>query len=114
MDEADRYVLTQMLRYSESAVRLLGTGGEALLAAEERTLFAVCYAVQTVGEAAGRVSTDTRSKLTEIPWRDVTGIRHHLVHGYQDIRMDILASTVRKDFPRLIRTLRRALEDSGQ
>jgi uncharacterized protein with HEPN domain len=113
MDEADRYALTQMLRYSESAVRLLGTGDEALLATDERTLFAVSYAVQTVGEAAGRVSTGARSKLPELPWRDITGIRHHLVHGYQHVRLEILARTVGEDFPRLIKTLRRALEDDA-
>jgi uncharacterized protein with HEPN domain len=110
MDEADRYALTQMLRYSESAVRLLGAADEVLLAADERTLFAVSYAVQTVGEAAGRVSAGARAMLPEIPWRDVTGIRHHLVHGYQDVRLDILASTDRKDFPGLIRILQRAPE----
>jgi uncharacterized protein with HEPN domain len=114
MDESDRYALTQMLRYSESAVRLLETKDAASLVADERTFFAVSYAVQTVGEAAGRVSIEARSSLPEVPWRDIIGIRHHLVHGYEDVRPDILASTVRDDLPYLIRTLRRALEKGFQ
>jgi uncharacterized protein with HEPN domain len=75
-----------------------------LLAADERTLFAVSYAVQTVGEAAAQVSANTRSRFPKVPWRDVS---------YQEVRVAILASTIRKDLPRLIFSLKRALE-SGE
>jgi uncharacterized protein with HEPN domain len=38
-------------------------------------------------------------------------MRHHLVHGYRQVRAEILAKTVREDLPELIATLRRSLKD---
>ncbi len=113
MDESDRHALTQMLRYSESAIRLLGARDDASVAADERTFFAVSYAVQTIGEVANRVPAETRDRLSGIPWRNIVGMRHHLVHGYEDVRPDILVKTVREDLPPLATELRRALEEDA-
>jgi uncharacterized protein with HEPN domain len=76
--------------------------------------FAISYALQTLGEAANRVSTATRSKLDDIAWVRVIGMRHHLVHGYEDIRKEIVVKTVRDDLPTLLTSLRRALDESGR
>ena len=105
MDERDRDALTQMLRYSETAVDLLGERNAAAVIAEPRTFFALSYVMQIVGEAASRVSAAVRTELPEIPWRQVVGMRHRLVHGYDDIDAEILVSTVRQDLPRLIDSL---------
>ena len=105
MDERDRDALTQMLRYSETAVGLLGERDAAAVTAEPRTFFALSYVMQIVGEAASRVSAVVRTEFPEIPWRQVVGMRHHLVHGYEDIDAAILVSTVRQDLPRLIDSL---------
>lgn len=111
MDDRDRHALTQMLRYSENAVDLLGERDVAEVVADPRTFFALSYVVQVVGEAAGRVSNAAQARLSGIPWRDIVGIRYHLVHGYEDIDADILVSTVRQDLPPLIASLLRALSD---
>jgi hypothetical protein len=41
-------------------------------------------------------------------------MRHHLVHAYEDIRVDVLVTTIREDQPSLIAVLRRALENGPQ
>ena len=41
------------------------------------------------GEAAGQVSPTFRAAHPDIPWRDITGMRHRLIHGYAEVRMDI-------------------------
>ena len=38
--------------------------------------------LQVIGEAASRVSTETQTYFSEIPWGKMIGMRHVLVHGY--------------------------------
>ncbi|HEX2256203.1 MAG TPA: HepT-like ribonuclease domain-containing protein [Afifellaceae bacterium] len=111
MDEADREFLGDMLQYAETAQELLGSLDAAALAADLRSFLAVSCAIQIVGEAATHVSAEVRDALPEIPWRKVIGMRHHIVHGYEQIRAEILVDTIRNDLPELIALLRRALED---
>ena len=63
---------------------------------------AVVKAVQNVGEAASRVSADTKQAHPEIPWRQVIGMRNRLIHAYFDINLDILWQVVQDDLPELI------------
>ncbi len=61
--------------------------------------------IEIVGEAAWRVSDDSRSELPGIPWADVIGMRHRLVHAYFDINLEVLWQTVQADLPPLIEEL---------
>jgi uncharacterized protein with HEPN domain len=65
--------------------------------------------IEIIGEAASRVSAATRDEWPDIPWQDIVTMRHRLVHGYFDIDLDIVWSTIREDLPRLADQLERAL-----
>lgn len=41
----------------------------------------------------------------DIPWQDIVAMRHRLIHGYFDIDLDIVGSTVTDDFPPLAEQL---------
>lgn len=58
--------------------------------------------VEIIGEAAYQVSSGTRDALPEIPWEDIIGMRHRLVHAYFDINLNILWKTVQEDLPYLL------------
>jgi uncharacterized protein with HEPN domain len=111
IDKADRDRLRDMLRYAEEAIEFVGELDAGSLAADRRTLLAVLYCLLVVGEAAGRVLAGTRARLPAVRWTQVTGMRHHLAHGYGDIRTEIVVGTVRQDLPVLTSMLRNALED---
>ncbi len=66
---------------------------------------AVVKSVETIGEAARRVSQQTRSAHPEIPWPQIIGMRHRLVHDYFDINLARVWETVHEDLPRLIAQL---------
>lgn len=57
--------------------------------------------VQIVGEAASRISKATRDAHPEIPWRQISGMRHILVHDYFRVDWNILFVTARDDVPAL-------------
>jgi len=67
---------------------------------------AVIRKLEVMGEAAGKVSKAFCSAHPEIPWTQMTGLRHRLIHGYGDVRLDIVWRVVKRTLPGLIATLR--------
>jgi uncharacterized protein with HEPN domain len=114
MDERDREWLKDMLEHAGKAVLILGSLDAEALAADETKLLAVSLAIQVVGEAANHVSQKTQAALPEIPWTDIIGMRHRLVHGYRTRSPQVIAETVREHLPPLITALERAVEDEGK
>ena len=62
--------------------------------------------VEIIGEAAYQIAQATRDNLPEIPWEDIVGMRHRLVHAYFDINLNILWRTVQEDLPVLVAALK--------
>jgi uncharacterized protein with HEPN domain len=59
-----------------------------------------------MGEAAGKVSTAFCAAHPEIPWKQMTGLRHRLIHDYGDVRLDIIWRVTKETLPNLIGMLR--------
>ena len=71
---------------------------------------AVIRNIELVGEAAGRVSPEFAARNPAIPWREIVGMRHRLIHGYLKVNLDTVWEVVERDLPALERTLRALLE----
>lgn len=70
-------------------------------------LLAVVKALEIVGEATERISADTKQLEPSIPWRELAGIRHRLVHEYEKIDRDIVWRAAKDDVPGLVAQLER-------
>lgn len=66
---------------------------------------ALTHLIQTVGEAAGRVSPAFAEAHATVPWAVIVGMRHKLVHGYVEVDEDVVWQTAAQDVPRLIEML---------
>src|SRR3954452_7037243 len=75
---------------------------------DENLRLALAHLVQMIGEAARLVSPRGRSQLSSIPWREITGMRHKIVHDYLNVDEDIAWTVVTVDLPELIRLLESA------
>ena len=71
-----------------------------------RTL-AVVRLVEIIGEAARAVSEPTPIQFPEISWREIVGTRDRLIHGYEEVDLDILWTIVTDDLPVLVSELNR-------
>ena len=72
-------------------------------------LLSLVKAIEIVGEAATKMTSATLDKYPDIPWADVIGMRHRLIHAYFDINLDIVWQTVTHDLPPLVKKLERIL-----
>lgn len=61
--------------------------------------------IEIMGEAAGRLSATFREDHPEIPWVQIRGMRNRVIHGYDNVDMDIVWDTVTQDLLRLIPSL---------
>jgi len=95
-----------MIDAAQSVERFTAGRARADLETDEMLQFAVVHAVELIGEAANKVSADTRAEASSIPWGDIVGMRNRLIHGYFDIDLDILWKTVRDEIPPLLGKLR--------
>ena len=65
----------------------------------------LAYLIQTIGEAASRVSATMRDQHPEIPWKQIVGMRNRIVHDYMNIDADIVWEVVTRNIPTLIMQL---------
>lgn len=70
---------------------------------------AVIRRVEIIGEAARRVSADTRTKHSELPWDSMMGMRNILIHEYDEVDFDVVWETVQRDLPSLIQKLEKII-----
>ena len=111
MRKDDRIRLRHMLEAAQQA-RVFARGKSRVdLDNDLQLVWALVKAIEIVGEAAYQISDETKAQLPEIPWREITGMRHRLVHAYFDIDLDILWRTVQTGLPPLIALLHAALEE---
>ena len=101
----DALSLRQMRDHLEETIALTNGRRRADLDTDRIYALALLKLVEIVGEAAGRVSDATRAAHPEIPWREIVGMRHHLVHGYDAVDYDILWTVATEDFPPLARQI---------
>lgn len=68
---------------------------------DENLRLALAHLLQTIGEAARRVSRELQAQHPEIPWAAIIGMRHKVVHDYMGIDEDVVWRTARDEVPRL-------------
>ena len=77
---------------------------------DEMLALALVRLLEIVGEAAGCVSDEFKARHTHVPWREMKSLRNRLIHGYFDINLDIVWSTVTGDLPPVIKMIVDILE----
>jgi uncharacterized protein with HEPN domain len=76
-------------------------------------LLAVIKEIEITGEAASRISEETRKDLPSVPWPKVVGIRNRLIHAYADVDLSIVWATITTALPELIRELEQIVGVDG-
>jgi uncharacterized protein with HEPN domain len=105
MPRDDTAYLLDMLLAARDAVSFAEGMSYADFARDRRTQLSILKSVEIVGEAASRLSEDTRRAHPSIPWPEVIGMRNRLVHAYFNIDLPLVWDTVCNDLPFLIAQL---------
>ena len=109
MQHDDRAYLEHMLDAAKRAHGKVATRSLEDWESDEDLRLAVTHLVQTLGEAARKVSEEGQRTHRDVPWREVVGMRNVIVHDYLGVDDGIVRTVALQDLPALIEALRRAL-----
>ena len=102
----DAALLLDMALAAEDALSFVAGLDKRAFLASDLHQSAVIRKLEIMGEAAGKVSKAFCDAHPAIPWKQMTGLRHRLIHGYGEVRLDIVWQLVTETLPDLIAILR--------
>lgn len=57
--------------------------------------------IQIIGEVAWRISEESKARYPQVPWKQMAGMRHVLVHAYFQVNWNRVYLTAREHVPPL-------------
>ena len=69
----------------------------AEFAGDAKTQDAIFYNLIIIGEAANQVSESFQEKYAHIPWSAMIGTRNVIVHGYDQVKLQIVWDILQRD-----------------
>ena len=106
-------LIRDMIRFSELALDFSAGFDRVGFVHSRECYFAAIWCITVIGEATSNIPRSFTDAHPEIPWSQMVGTRHHLVHGYNAIDNDVVWDIVTIHLPALVPQLRALLEDEG-
>ncbi len=94
--------LLDMLLAARDAVDFARGRSRDELDSDRQLVLSLVKSIEIIGEAAARISQETREAHPEIPWPKIIAMRNHLVHAYFEINLNRVWEVVQNDIPDLI------------
>ncbi len=113
LSDDDRVRMTHMLWAAQQAMGFAAGRSRSNLESEPMFRRAIVNCIQEIGEAAARVSPAGRALAAGLPWGQMVGMRHRIVHEYFHVDPDLIWEVLDRDLRPLVAELRRVLPDAG-
>ena len=113
MQPEDIIRIRHMIEAAETVHGFIEGRKRADLETDRMLLFALVRAIAIIGEAAARVSAETRAAQGTVPWHQIVSMRNRLVHAYFSIDPVLVWKTASDEVPELLVALRKILAGQG-
>lgn len=84
---------------------------------DDKTASAVIRKFEIIGEAAKQIPEETRQNYTDIPWKEMAGMRDRLIHFYFGVDYQLVWQTIKERLlvvKPLIREVIRKIEEGNK
>ncbi|MDP3184646.1 MAG: DUF86 domain-containing protein [Anaerolineales bacterium] len=105
MSKDDWIYVGHMFDMSRKAVAALVGKSREAYDRDEILRMALTHFIQVIGEAARKVSPEYQKAHPQIPWHEIVGMRHRIVHDYMRVDEDLVWEVVNHDLPALVAAL---------
>ncbi|MGQ9597338.1 MAG: HepT-like ribonuclease domain-containing protein [Thermoproteota archaeon] len=78
---------------------------------DKMKIYAAIRAIEVIGEAVKKIPKSVKNRYTEIPWKDMAGMRDKLIHEYFGVDLRRVWKTVKEDIPNLKPLFEKILKD---
>ena len=105
MPKDDWVYVGHMLDISRKAIEAVSGKSREAYDRDEIFRMALTHFIQVIGEAARKVSPEFQESHPQIPWHQIIGMRHRIIHGYMNVDEDVVWEVITKDLPLLFTEL---------
>jgi uncharacterized protein with HEPN domain len=76
-----------------------------------RINYAVVRALEIIGDAVKRLPEELKQEFPDIPWKGMSGMRDRIIHGYDNVDLEIVWDVIKRDIPLIKPKIERILMD---
>ena len=109
MENKDLVRLKHMLDSTKAILSFAKGKRRASLDKDRLLLSGVLRELGIIGEAANKVSQKTKKRFSDLPWKELVGMRNRLIHAYFDVDHDTIWKTIREYLPSFQKQLEQAI-----
>lgn len=84
----------------------------AAFQADDKTASAVMRKLEIIGEAAKQIPDSMRQSYSQIPWKEMAGMRDKLIHFYFGIDYGLVWKTIKERLPHIKPELEKVLQEA--
>ncbi len=95
-------------------IALFTVDGRDAFFGDRKTQSAVIRQLEIIGEAVKRLSAELTAAHPGVPWRQISGTRDRLIHGYFTVDLDAVWTMVCQDLPHLRSRIQRIADGAAK
>ena len=99
----DTGIIQHIIEHIENALNTKKRfGGDYKVFVSDKDYFnSVCMSLLQIGELARHLTAEFTATHTDVPWRNIIGLRNVVVHGYGQLDTETVWVTLTDDMPEL-------------
>ena len=78
---------------------------------DDKTSSAVIRKFEIIGEATKNIPEAVREQHSQVPWKDMAGMRDKLIHSYSEVDLKLVWMTIQQRLPELKSTVEKILDE---
>lgn len=82
MSRREREYLREIVEAADSIMEIVREVDRDDILRSRRLRSALMFEAIVIGEASAHVSAEVQARYADIPWSEIVGLRHVIVHGY--------------------------------
>lgn len=107
----DKIYLLHIRDAIESIEKFVGDFNFEKFSKDDLTQSAAIRQMEIIGEAVRQLSSNLKRQYTEIPWKDIVGMRDKLIHDYFGVDERRVWETIKRDLPKLKKKIQEMLKN---
>jgi uncharacterized protein with HEPN domain len=73
---------------------------------------ALTRSIEIIGEVIKNIPNDIRERYPEVLWKEISGTRDKLIHGYFDVDYNIVYNIIKAEIPILKKQVEKIINDA--
>jgi len=79
---------------------------------DDKTSSAVIRKFEIIGEATKNLPEDMKNQHSQIPWKEIAGMRNKLIHAYSEVDLKLVWMTIQQRLPELKSVIEKISENN--